>query len=67
MLYIYISATTPKLLQAFEVCATDAFAIPPGASAIAEPDWQSMCTAAGGEEALIEELQVIDMRDGGAE
>lgn len=61
MLYFYIYQ---GLLQNLTVEVADTLAIPPGASAIVEPDWIGMCTAAGSEAALLEQLEVTDMRGG---
>ena len=56
---IYIYA---KELGDIERSEKDVTALPPGASLIAETDWAELCKAAGGEEELIKQLEVIDAR-----
>ena len=58
---IYIYAA---LLQSLERQNGDVTGIPPEASLIVStPEWETMCTAAGGETALIAALGVRDMRE----
>ena len=57
-IYIYAG-----LLQSFDRQEGDVTAIPPGASLIVSmPEWETMCTQAGGEQALIASLGVQDVR-----
>jgi hypothetical protein len=63
MLYIYIAAGLLQNITAEP--DTEAVVHPPGTSLITDVDWAGMCTAAGGEAALIAQLGVTDIREVG--
>lgn len=62
MTYIYIYV---GLLMSITVGSNDVVVVPPGASLIANADWQNMIAAAGNEAALIAQLGVTDLRGEG--